>query len=88
MNLFLMVVVALVALLASFMHNQKLHSFLQKRNTKPNYLPTVVTTLVMTAQLSELVKAVEHVDIVHMSAAVMLLVVIVAGKSGTERELH
>lgn len=88
MNLFPLAMVALGVLAVSFWHNQKLHRFLAKRKTQKGYLPTVVTTLVMTAQLSELVKAVEHVDLVHISAAVMLLAVIVAGKSGTEHELH
>jgi MFS-type transporter involved in bile tolerance (Atg22 family) len=88
MNLFLIGTLALVALLVSIGHSQKLHGFLEKRLPKKQVVPKAITTLVMTAQLSELVRTVEHVDIVHISAAIMLLAIIVATKSGTESELH
>jgi hypothetical protein len=84
MNLFLMGIVAVVALLSSVGHTNKLHRFLNKRAMGTQVVPKAITMLVMTAQVSELVKVVEHVSIVNVSAALMLLAIIIATKSGTE----
>ncbi len=68
--------------------------FLQKKpsSTKPEavraMLPHAVSMLIVTAQISELVKVVEHVTVVNMTAALLLLTVMVATKTGTEGELH
>ena len=51
-------------------------------------LPRAVTALVLAAQLSELVKAMEHADIVRITAALMLLGVMAAAKNGTEEGTH
>ena len=82
MNLFLMGILAVVALLSSVHHTKKLHVYLDKRTVKSQVIPKAITMLVMTAQVSELVKVVEHVSIVNISAALMLLVIIIATKSG------
>ena len=79
-----MVIIAVVALLASMRESQKLHGFLEKRAGKSQVVPKAITMLIMTAQVSELVKVVEHVSIVNVSAALMLLAIIIATKSGTE----
>ena len=86
MNLFLIGTIAIVALLASVKHTGKLRSFLQKKAAPAQILPRAITMLVLTAQVSELVRVIEHVSVVNVTAALMLLAIIVATKSGTESE--
>ena len=50
-------------------------------------LPKAVSLLIVSAQLSELVNVVEHTTVVHVSAALLLLAIVVATKSGTGGEV-
>lgn len=52
------------------------------------YMPRAITMLVMATQISELVKAIEHISIVNIVAALFLLAIVVATTSGTEGVEH
>lgn len=52
------------------------------------YVPRAITMLVMATQISELVKAIEHISIVNIVAALLLLAIVVATTSGTEGVEH
>jgi hypothetical protein len=88
MTLFLLVIIAVVAVVSAIERHSKLQSALAKRKTAAQYLPKAIGMLVLTAQVSELVRVVEHVTIVNLAAALLLLAIIVATKTGTEGELH
>ena len=84
MNLFLAGGLAVLVLIVSIAQQRKARRSLKRPALKRQVFPSAITALVMAAQLSELIKALEHADIVHVSGAVMLLGVLVASKSGTE----
>lgn len=48
------------------------------------YLPQAISMLVLTAQITELIRVVQHLSIVTVSAALMLFVIVAADKQGTE----
>jgi hypothetical protein len=66
----------------------KLRKFLDKTHSKTKFLPQAVTMLIVSAQLSELIRVVGHITIVEVTSASLLLAIVVAAKSGTEGELH
>jgi hypothetical protein len=88
MTLFLLVVIACVAVVSAIKQHGKFQAVLAKRKATAQYLPQAIGMLVLTAQVSELVRVVEHVTIVNLAAALLLLAIIVATKTGTEGELH
>ncbi len=51
-------------------------------------LPKAVSALLVGAQLSEILRLVEHATFTEVIAALLLLAVLLATKSGTETELH
>ncbi len=55
---------------------------------KRSVVPEAVGVLVMSAQISELVHMVEHITVVNLAAALLLLAVVVAYKTGAESELY
>jgi hypothetical protein len=63
------------------------HKVLQKTG-RLTLASRAVSMLVLVAQATELVRVVEHASIVTVTAALLLLAVIVASKSGTNSELH
>ena len=85
--LFLSVGLGLV-LLVAVRDSSRVKGQLKTRFVKTRYLPHAISMLVLTAQISELVKAIEHVSPVTIIAALFLLGIMVALKSGTESELH
>jgi hypothetical protein len=87
MILFSILGIGAIVLVGAISHTTKLHGTLAHK-TAITHLPTAIQALILVAQASELVKVVEHVTIVNMSAALLLLTIIVATKSGTEGELH
>ena len=84
--LVLLGVIAIVALLVAQRQNSRLPRLVGK--PARHYLPQAISMLILTAQVSELVKVVEHISIVNVFAALMLLVILAATKNGTEGELH
>ena len=86
-TLVLLGTIAIVAIVLAKKQTNNLHKALSKL-PRNDVLPKAITMLVLTAQVSELVRVVQHLDIVTVSAALMLLVIIVATKQGTEGEPH
>jgi hypothetical protein len=86
--LFLMVGIAVVMVWASQRNNARLHKHLAKRYREPHFLPQAISLLILTAQIGELVRVVEHTSLVTVSAALLLLAIVVAARSGTEGELR
>lgn len=87
-SLFLVVGIGTVASFCAYRHGKQLRLVLKKHHGKLRVLPQAITMLVMTAQVSELVRVVEHVSIVNVTAALLLLSIVLATRSGTESELH
>jgi hypothetical protein len=88
MTLFLIVAIACVAVVSAIERHGKFQAALAKHKSTTQYLPQAISMLVLTAQVSELVRVVEQVNIVNLAAALLLLAIIVATKTGTEGELH
>lgn len=84
--LFLAFALAASALVSAVRNTANISSFLVRKFAKRQMLPKAVTTLMAAAQLSELVRIVEHVSIVHVVGAIMLLVILLAAKTGTGEE--
>ncbi len=84
-SLFLLGIVAVVIFGSVFVNTAKVKTFVSNK-THTRYIPKAISMLLLTAQISELVRVVEHVNIVNLSAALLLLVIVVATKSGIEGE--
>jgi len=80
----LLAVGAIVLGLGAFAHTTAVKTTLRNHAAVSRYLPRAVSMLILTAHVSELVRVVEHVSIVHISAALLLLAIVVATKTGTE----
>jgi hypothetical protein len=78
--------VVVVSLLLARRQNSRLPKLVGKPGR--HYFPKAISVLILTAQVSELVKVVEHISIVNIFASLMLFVILVATKTGTEGELH
>ncbi len=79
-----------VMVLAALKESGKFKKILRKRagKTKTGYWAHAISMLVLTVQVSEMVRVVEHVSVVNLAAAFLLLAIVVAAKSGTEGERH
>ena len=66
--------------------NAKLKNVLGQHIKSYRFMPRAITMLVMATQVSELVKAIEHISIVNIVAALFVLAIVVASASGTEGE--
>lgn len=87
-SLLFLCVGAAVLVVAAVKNNSRLHSVLKKRAGKTGQmLPQAISMLIITAQISELVKVVEHVSVVNVVAALFLLAILAATKSGTEGQM-
>ena len=87
-TLFLLVGIAVVMLVGARSQTKQLKALLVKKMPPTQYLPRAISMLLVTAQVSELVKMVEHVTIVHIVASLLLLTIVIATRSGTEPEMH
>ena len=85
--LFLLGIAVCVMVVGSIFSTAKTKALTSKL-AKVSYIPKAVSVLILTAQISELVKVVEHTNIVTVTAALMLLAIVIATKSGTEGEMH
>lgn len=84
MLLFLAIAGAAGAVLVSSMvHTSKVKS-LTEAVSKKTHLHTAISMLLVTAQVSELTRVVEHTTLVNVVAALFLCVILVATKAGTE----
>ena len=87
MDSFLFLAVAAgIIILAAARESKKTRVLLKKYSDKVNALPRTISVLVLTAQLSELLKMLDHVTIVNVTASLFLLAILAAAKSGTEGE--
>ena len=64
----------------------KVKNALSKHQNNFRIVPKAITMLVLAAQVSELLKAIEHVSIVNVVAALFMLVIVATTTSGTESE--
>ncbi len=85
--LFLMLGVAAVALASAQKSTNRLRSKLVKK-APAKRLHLTLTALILTAQVSELVKMIEHLSVVTVVSALFVLALALATTSGTEGELH
>ena len=84
---FLITAAGLLVVLAA-RESKKLRKALAKHKTKTRLLPQVISLFVVSAQVSELLKMLDHVTITNVAATLFLLAILVASKSGTENELY
>lgn len=79
---------AVLAIALWAMRSQKnLTTVLRKHTAKGRY-PELLSVTLMAIQASELVAVVEHANLVNLTVAGILLVMLVAVRSGTEGENH
>lgn len=84
----LLLVLGVLAIVGvGYYQTNKLHRFLDKHKSKTKHLPRAIGLLITVAQISELSRVVEHISIVHVAAALFLLAVLLATRSGAESEL-
>lgn len=88
MSFLLLAAAAGVIMVAAVRNNAKIHNALKKHTKTSHFLPQAISMLVISAQVSELIKVVEHVTLLNVVAAVFLLAILAATRSGTESELH
>lgn len=67
-------------------HTAAMHRTIVKHVSK-GHISQAVSALLVTAQLSEVTRVLQHVTLVHMVISVFILAMILATK-GTEAELH
>lgn len=83
-SLLFLIAGAVVLVLVAKKDSATLHQALPDKKPHSQYLPKAISMLIVTAQISELIKVIEHVSIVNTVAALLLMAVIIATKSGTE----
>lgn len=77
-----------IAIVESVRHSARLKTFISKKVSLSHHIPKAMGLLIITAQLSELLKVVEHISIINIAAAVLLLAITLASQAGIEGELH
>ncbi|HYV33747.1 MAG TPA: hypothetical protein VE973_02775 [Candidatus Limnocylindria bacterium] len=87
-SLLFLVVGAGVFVIGAARHSGKVRSAVKKHSGKLSLLPQAISLLVISVQIPELLKVVEHVSPANVAGALFLLAILVASKSGTEGELH
>ena len=86
--LFLMAGIAVAMLLGAKSQSRQFKALIAKKAPPTQYLPKAVSMALVAAQISELLKMIEHVTIVNVAAALLLFAIVMATRSGTEAELH
>ncbi len=88
-SLLFLILAAGTMILWGLKNNSKLARALGKHHAqKLQKLPEAFGLMIVCAQISELLKVIEHVSLVNVIAALFLLAMVAATKSGTEGELH
>lgn len=82
---FLMVGVGLLVVMA-VRGSKKVRDTLAKHHGTGHVLPQAISLLIISAQVSELIKVLEHVTLVNVATALFLVAILMATKSGTEGE--
>ncbi len=83
MILFLIVGTGAVVLACAVRHTSKLRAAVTQGAKA--HTPTAISAIVLMVQASELVSVVQHATLVNLSAAGLLLAIMLATKSGTEK---
>ena len=83
-TLVLLTGLAVVMLLGARYDTKQLKAKLNKHVPTTRYLPRAISFALIAAQCSELLKMVEQTSIVHLVAALLLLAIVLANRSGTE----
>ncbi len=86
--LYLLAGSGLLMLLFGFRHQTKTMQSVAKHIPGKAYLPKTLHVAIVATQLYELVLVVEHASLVTLVAAIFLLAVISASKSGTEEHAN
>lgn len=81
---FLLTGIGAVITLAAAIHTRQLKATVRQKSPAIHYLPRAISLLLIVAQASELLKMIEHVTIVHVAAAMMLLAITMAGHQEPE----
>ena len=87
-SLLFLLAAAGIVMLAAMRESRKLKKTLSRGKTRMALLPKAVTLLIVSAQLSELLKIVSGASVVHLVATLFLLAMVAAVQSGTESELR
>lgn len=87
MLIMFLIVAAGLLVVAAARESKKLRRALAKPKTI-RLLPQIISLFVVAAQVSELLKVLDHVTVTNVAATLFLLVILVASKSGTESELY
>lgn len=87
MFLILTVAAGLFVVLAA-RESKKLRAALRKHQHTTRVLPKTVSLFVITVQVSELLKTLNHVTITNVATTLFLLAILAAGKSGIDAELY
>lgn len=88
MNLFLIGIAALAILAVAVAQTRKTKAVILKQIASKRVLPKTISLLIIAAQATELVRVIEHASIVNVSAALLLLAIVVASASGTESDFR
>lgn len=83
-SLLLTGLVAGVMVLFAMRQSASVKAIIKNHSAKISVLPKAVSVLILVAQISELVKMLDHVSIVNVTASLFLLAIMSAAKSGTE----
>jgi hypothetical protein len=84
---FLMVAAGLLVVLAA-RESKKLRRAVAGKKSNTRLLPQVISLFVVSAQVSELLKVLDHATLMNVATALFLLTILAAGKSGTKNELY
>ena len=84
----LFLIVGLWVLWDTVRDTKRVKAFLVPRKTRFQVLPKVVTSLLVCAQLSELLRMVEQTNIVTIVTALVMLAILLASRSGSEDETY
>lgn len=78
--------IVFVAVLQSVAHTKRVSRLLQSKTVR-HHFPLSIQLLVLLTEAGQLTKVVEHVSVVSLVAALLLLAILIATRSGTEVHL-
>ncbi len=84
MALFLIVGVVAVLGLSGFIQTSQLKKVFKQQKAVRQHIPMALEACILTAQAGELVRVVEKASLENITAVLILLVIIVASRLGTE----
>ncbi len=83
MALFLILGIGIVIVLSGIFQTSRCKSLLQQQKAA-QHIPVAIEFVIFTVQAGELVRVIEHASVVNISAALLLLVIIIASHSGAD----